>query len=88
MTASQNASTNNAFDVRDAKAVAKLRSKLLGWSETNHRKFAQAARDFMHACSVPTLEPGAENAVTVKSFINGVPMYAVAKTTYAGRQIC
>ncbi|MEC8023969.1 MAG: hypothetical protein VX223_08535, partial [Myxococcota bacterium] len=82
MTVSQNIDTAPVFDVTDEKAVTKLRNKLLGWSETNPRKFAQAARDFFTACGVPTMEPGAENAITVKSFINGVAMYSVASTTF------
>ena len=82
MTVSQNIDSAPVFDVTDEKAVTKLRNKLLGWSETNPRKFAQAARDFFTACGVPTMEAGAENSITVKSFINGVPMYSVASTTF------
>ena len=69
------------IDIRNAEHVEALRANLLSWSETDPVRFASCTRDFMKACSVPVLEPGADNATTVVSFINGVELYSIADTT-------
>lgn len=68
------------INVCDAGQVARLRENLLEWSETDAPRFAAQSREFMLACNVPAQNPGAENATTVKSFINGVPLYSLANT--------
>lgn len=67
----------------DSKQVDALRAKLLDWSENDANRFAAQSREFMRACHVPALDPHAENATTVSSFINGVAIYAIANTTYS-----
>lgn len=69
------------IDIRNAEHIDALREKLLAWSESDHERFASTTRAFLKACSVPVLEPGAANATTVESFINGVALYSIADTT-------
>lgn len=69
------------INIKDVEAVKALRAKLLIWSESNVEAFAAQTREFMQACGVPAQEPGLKNATTVKSFINGAALYAIADTT-------
>jgi aldehyde dehydrogenase (NAD+) len=71
------------IDIRNAEQVAHLRSKLLAYSESDAAAFAEQTREFMLACGVPAGEPGAKQATTVRSFINGVDMYSLPDTTYS-----
>lgn len=71
------------IDIRNAEQIAYLRSKLLEYSETDEAAFAAQTREFMLACGVPAQEPGAKDATTVRSFINGVSLYALPDTTYS-----
>lgn len=71
------------IDIRNADQVAALRAKLLEYSESDAAAFAEQSREFMLACSVPAVEPGAKQATTVRSFINGVAMYSLPDTSYS-----
>lgn len=73
--------SHGEIDIRNAKQVEFLRAQLLDWSESDAALFAKQTSAFMQACGVPVLEPGADDATTVRSFINGVPLYSIANTT-------
>lgn len=74
---------HNEIDIRNEKQVAELRARLLDASENNEALFAEQGREFFIACGVPAQEPGMKNATTVRSFINGVDIYALPDTTYS-----
>lgn len=74
---------SGAIDICDVAQLTAIREALLNASETDEALFAAQIQQFMLACGVPALAPNTVQATTVKSFINGVPIYSIANTTLA-----
>jgi len=64
--------------------IAALRAELLALSETDSKAFALRANAFFKTCHVPVVPVSDEEGISkVKSYINGVAMYAIKETTFS-----